>query len=167
MRQRVTPRLRSSLSVDECRARLREACDEERLRLWGVAGYKGSRPVIGRFDGVRFTLHRRAHGVSEPTLLAGRLVAAAGGTRIEGGLRTPWGLRLTLFVAMMVFVVLVADEVDRHTPAPFWLAALLLGSVVVLGAGGDFRQVRRQRAFLTTFVREALSARDEITEVAG
>jgi hypothetical protein len=167
VRQRVTLRLRSSLSVDECRARLREACDEERLRLWGVAGYKGSRPVIGRFDGARFTLHRRAHGVSEPTLLAGRLVAVAGGTRIEGGLRTPWGLRLTLFVAMMVLVVLVAHSFARHTPTPFWLPAVFFGSVILIGAAGDVRQARRQRAFLTTFVREALSARGEISEVAG
>jgi len=176
-RRKITLQLHSPLSLDECLKRLHRACDEEALRMWGYAGYKGSKPVIGRFDGPRFTLHQRfrrslwAHWKERsplpPTLLGGRLVALADGTRIEGGVRTPWGLRVAFLVALVAGVVILVRDVERHTPvSPAWLPSVFFGLAVVANVAADLWKIRRQRAFLTAFVRDLLEARDERVDVA-
>jgi len=167
-RGRVTLRLRTALSVEECLERLREACDEEELRLWGLAGYKGSKPAIARFDGPRFTLQQRFVWPRRPpleaSLLNGRLVPQDDGTGIEVGIRVPWGLRTAVLILFAAFVLVCLVKVPRSVLWPWgaaFLAVALAGHLTI-----DRLLVHRQRAFLTAFLRDTLEAHADVPDVA-
>ena len=94
-------------------------------------------------------------------------MALADGTRIEAGVRTPWGVRVAFLVALVAGVVVLVRDVERHTPvSPAWLPSVFFGLAVVANVAADLWKIRRQRAFLTAFVRDLLKARDERVDVA-
>jgi hypothetical protein len=170
-RHRVTLRWYSPLAVDECLRRVHEACDEERLRWLGYAGHAGSRPVIARFDGPRFTLFQRDVrlwiGWPRDTglhlvMLSGRCDAVPSGTSVSGGLRIHRPSAALVLGALAMLVVWVG-VVLAELADPLWLP--LLYAAVLAGSAGTWwywysSRVRRERASLTRFLRELLSARD-------
>ena len=52
---------RTDLSVDDCLRRLREETDIGKRTIFALSGYKGSKPVLSRFDGNRFKLWKRRY----------------------------------------------------------------------------------------------------------
>ncbi len=161
----------SPLAVEECLRRLREACDEERLKLLGYAGHAGSKPVIARIEGSRFTLFRRherqwvrwyRRAELPLVLLSGRCEALAAGASFRGGTSTS---RSSLAVVLGSLVVLLAGAaaVLSQVVDVLWLP-LLYPTVAALSVGTYWywyvARVRRDRAYLTRFLRELLSARD-------
>ena len=162
-RGKITLRLRSPLPADECLARLREACDEEEVRLGGFGGYKGFKPAIARIEDPRFTLHqrftwrdRRPPGAS---LLNGRLVPDGEGTIIDLGIRVPWALRITLLALFTCLVIVLVARAPRAILWPWgaaFLAVALAGHLAI-----DAFLIRRQQAFLLAFLRDTLSVPDD------
>jgi hypothetical protein len=160
------------MAVEECLRRLHEDCDEERLRWLGYAGYAGSKPVIARFDGPRFTLFRRPARqrrvwLRRPpalhlVLLSGQCDAGPGGTFFKGGVRIDRSSAALVLGTLIIFVVWAAATLTELADV-LWLP--LLYPAVMAGSAGTWwywysSRVRRERAYLTRFLRELLSASD-------
>lgn len=170
-RHKVTLAWHSPFTVEECLRRLHAACDEERLRWLGYAGYAGSRPVIARFDGPRFTIYRRSprpgtawrRGDQLPlVLLSGRCEPAAAGTSFKGGTRVHCTSAAVL-LGVALSVASGAALVSQQLADALWLPLLYAGVVAAVGGTlwyGYVTGVRREREYLTRFLREVLIARD-------
>jgi hypothetical protein len=77
--------LHSSLPPYVVADTLRRSIDEERITLFSLSGYKGSRPVLGKVDESTFRLQkRRYYHNSFAPIFYGRFEPETGGTRIEG-----------------------------------------------------------------------------------
>ena len=164
-----TIELRSSLSVADCVARLREAIDPPSTLF-------GSRPVVGRVDSGGFRLHKRIHYRSSfQTHAMARFREAEAGTHVS----CRFGVHpviLVFFVVWMSIVlvvgarglVIVVDAVFSARPegaAPFAVplaGALLPLGMLVFGAGlfcfGRWL-ARDEERFLADFLRVTLKAR--------
>lgn len=106
--------LKTDLSPAECLRRLREATDAPKITLFSRSGYKGSRPVMAKFDGSKIKLwKRRYYRNSFAPFFFGSIVPDGQGARIEGHFAMD-----PLVKAFMVF----------------WLGFVLFGCVSVLMA---------------------------------
>jgi hypothetical protein len=53
--------LRTDFDPEECRRRLVDSIDPEKVTIFSLSGYRGSKPVIGWIDGDQFCLHKRRY----------------------------------------------------------------------------------------------------------
>lgn len=85
MAKRNTVALRTDLSVEECLRRLSEASDIGERTIFSFSGYKGSKPVLSKFNGNKFKLwKRRYYNNSFAPFFFGNLSREERGTRVEG-----------------------------------------------------------------------------------
>jgi hypothetical protein len=98
-------------------------------------------------------------------MLSGRCDAVPSGTSVKGGLRVHRPSAALVLGALAMFVGWAAVVVSELADA-LWLP-LLYPAVLAGGAGTWWywyaSRVRRERAYLTRFLRELLSARDAAT----
>ena len=72
--------LQSSLGIDECLKRIQDSADPGKRTLFSLSGYKGSKPLLVRFEGNQFRLWKRRYyrndfspyfyGVFRPIIMA-------------------------------------------------------------------------------------------------
>jgi hypothetical protein len=114
-------KLRTKLSVAECKTRLGSATDLRGLALsWEAAG-AGAGAVVGEFRGSAFRLHtRKYYSNSFAPFFYGNLTEAGGGAIIEGDFRMNPFVRLSVLF-WLAFLVL------------FGLSALIVPAEANLG----------------------------------
>jgi hypothetical protein len=73
------------MSPDAVVARLRGSVDEERWTLFSLSGYRGHRPIIGKFGERTFRLQKRRYWHNDfAPFFYGQIQSEGNGTRIEG-----------------------------------------------------------------------------------
>ncbi len=158
--------LYSEFSPDECERRLRGSIDVERPTMFGLSGYRGSKPFLGQVDGKRFCVIQRVHSNrnSFPPVLTGEFRAEGAGTRVKGA----FDLELTSKIAICLFgvlglLILVPVAIFSHTAHPVLSIIFACGYGVLLlflprifrGFGLD------QEKNITDFLRETLVAEND------
>ena len=169
--RRAEVSVHTKLSILECTHRLREAVDEPTWALFSLSGYAGSKPVIGAVNGSEVRLQRRSRlrHPWEALFLDARLVPDRSGTRIQGRFRRRrfqlifMGVWLT-FAVVVGSVLFVFSAIGLAAPSAQVSGNFRVGIVVPLvfwtAAGYYFWRGRRERRFLTTFVREVLGVKE-------
>jgi hypothetical protein len=162
-------RLRTDLPLFECAHRLKDAVDEPRWALFSLSGHAGSKTVIGTIDATEVRLQRRSRFRHpwEAVFLYARLVPDESGTRIEGRFRRRrsnvifMGLWITfaIVVGAVLFAYAVAELVaptGRASGNP-WVG-VAVPPIFWIAAACYFWRGRRERRFLTAFVRDTVNA---------
>jgi len=73
------------MAPDAVTEELRGSVDEERWTLFSLSGYKGHRPIIGKFNDREFRLQKRRYWHNDfAPFFFGRIHCEGGGSRIEG-----------------------------------------------------------------------------------
>ena len=99
--------LRTDLDADDCIRRLSDSIDPERLTIFSLSGYSGSKPVIGRIMGYEFYLHKRRNWRNDfAPQFHGNLRAQDRGTLIEGYFDAPRWTRIFMRVWLGAAVLL-------------------------------------------------------------
>jgi hypothetical protein len=104
--------LHTTISIDECRARLASVIDAERWSF-SLSGYLGSKPILGKICGDDFRLQKRIyyHNGFRP-FFYGRLIPSDNGTLIEGEFRmqpfTRWFMILWFSFFAFLFIIFIA-----------------------------------------------------------
>jgi hypothetical protein len=114
--------LHTSLSIDECRARLASAIDAEKWSF-SLCGYLGSKPILGKIYGNEFRLQKRIfYKNGFRSFFYGRLVPSENGALIEGEFRMHpfarwlmiyWFLFLSVFFMIVVGILLFSIVMGR------------------------------------------------------
>ncbi len=130
MPQRNTIALRTDLSMEECLRRLREGSDIGERTIFSFSGYKGSKPVLSKFEGNQFGLWKRWYfGRNLPPYLHGTLSRDDRGTLAEWQYDTHPDVKLFMYVWLGLMLMLVV---------PFGISGewkAMLGSLGILLAG--------------------------------
>jgi hypothetical protein len=131
--------VRSSLPAEDLLRLLGEDVDLERLALVSFSGYAGERPIIARFFGSQFRMHRRRHYRNGfAPFLYGEVKATSEGSEISGEFRLP---AFTRIVMALWFALVLADSVglamSSHADARALLTAFAMplvgGAMAFLG----------------------------------
>jgi hypothetical protein len=108
--------LRTNYTPETCRARVTEQVDIDRRAIFSLSGYRGKNPVLARFTGFEFRLHKRRYWRNDfAPVLYGRLVAESRGTRVE----TYWGIQRWARIFMRIWLSFAA-----LTGVPIFFASL-------------------------------------------
>jgi hypothetical protein len=77
--------LQTNLAVEDCIHRIQESTDSGERTLFSLSGYKGSKPLLVKFDGNQFKLWKRRYYRNDfSPYFYGTLSAENQGTRIQG-----------------------------------------------------------------------------------
>jgi hypothetical protein len=160
--------LYSNLAPDQCARRLAAAIDPERLSIFSLSGYSGSKRFLGMVEGRHFRIFQRTYGRNAfPPVLSGELQPRGEGTRVEGA----FDLELTSKIAIcfiLAFMVLpttlvVYYSLASHTVAQ-WLAIPFACASATFTFFGPriIREIGRgQERDITDFVWATLEAGDD------
>jgi hypothetical protein len=98
--------LRTDLSPEECLRRLGEATDVGERTIFSFTGYRGSKPVLAKFDGNRFKLWKRIYYRNDfRPYFYGTLVPQERGSRIEGYFDVDRWVKIFMWV-WLTFVII-------------------------------------------------------------
>jgi hypothetical protein len=162
-------KLRTKLSIAECRARLGAATDLGGMALsWDATG-PGA--VVGEFRGEAFRLHTRKYYQNAfAPFFYGRLSAIESGTVLEGSFRMHPFARLFMlfwFTLLIIFglapiIVPAAERVAANFNRHWYFAGLI--ALAVLGIG--FIEIgkwlgRGEQDVIHSFLKSTLEAQDE------
>ena len=161
-------KIQTKLSLEDCRAKLGAATDLRGMALsWDSAG---PGPVVGEFHGSVFRLHtKNYYSNSFSPFLYGKLLAADGGTILEGDFRLHPFIRLFLLFWLAFLVIFGASAFI--VPAPqhpagsiprFWFYA---GLALLAVVGIAFVQIGRwlargEREVIHSFLKSTLEANE-------
>jgi hypothetical protein len=162
-------KLRTKLSVAECRARLGSATDLGGMALsWDA---EGPGAVVGQFRGLVFRLHtRKYYQNSFAPFFYGQLLAEDGGAILEGSFRMHPFARLFMlfwFVLLILFglaaiIVPAAQHPASGISRRWYFAGLAL--LAILGAGvvlvGTWLG-RGEQEVIRSFLKKTLEAEDQ------
>ncbi len=131
--------LKTRLSLADCKARLADAVDIQRL-AFTRSGYAGSKPIIGRFRAETFRLQkRRSYRNSSAPYFYGKFVPTEGGTLIEGKFRIHPFARAFMFYwfgFLAVFALLAGIFPSRAGGDAPWARTLFLLGPLGMAAFG-------------------------------
>ena len=97
--------LRTDYPPETYRARITDQIDFDRRSIFSFSGYRGKSPVLGRFSGFEFRLHKRRYWRNDfAPVLYGRLVPESRGTRVE----TYWGIQRWSRIFMRIWLAFVS-----------------------------------------------------------
>jgi len=161
-------KLRSKLSVAECRARLASATDLRGFALsWDA---NGPEAVLGEFHGNVFRMHtRKYYDNSFAPFFYGKLQAAENGSMLEGCFRLHPILRLfTLFWYSFILIFAAGALIVPFPEHPVagvsrnWFFAVL---AILAVLGGGLVQIgkwlaRGEQEVIRTFLKSTLEAED-------
>lgn len=144
MKLRHPVTLRTDLSLEECRRRIIESVDPERWTLFSLSGYKGSKPIIGGFEGDSFCLHKRRYYRNDfAPRFYGELLPQSRGTRIKGyfDARRDAKLFIRMWVALVILMgtplflesVRAAFLKTRTIEGNLWMGLLVPLALVLFG----------------------------------
>jgi len=167
--------LHSSLPSYAVADTLRCSIDEERITLFSLSGYRGSRPVLGKVDESTFRLQkRRCYHNSFAPFFYGRFEPEPGGTRIEGYFDMSrrvkyfmwFWLAMVVLIGGQIFLASLKDIVtgshyirgDKRMGILIALSMILFG--VLLPKIGRFI-ARGEERFLLEHLQQTLAARME------
>jgi len=165
--KRITIALRTDLGVEECLRRLREASDIGEWTIFSFSGYKGSKPVLSKFNGNEFKLwKRRYYRNSFAPFFFGNLSREERGTRVEGrfgmdpyvkGFMIVW-LSLAVVFSSPIFFSTLAHPIHGDD----WTGILIPAGLVCFGILlPKFGQLigKREERYLREFLETTLAAR--------
>jgi len=165
--KRITIALRTDLGVEECLRRLREASDIREWTIFSFSGYKGSKPVLSKFNGNEFKLwKRRYYRNSFAPFFFGNLSREERGTRVEGrfgmdpyvkGFMIVW-LSLAVVFSSPIFFSTLAHPIHGDD----WTGILIPAGLVCFGILlPKFGQLigKREERYLREFLETTLAAR--------
>lgn len=148
--------LYSNYSPEECVRRLSAAIDPERYSLFGISGYRGSKPVLGTMDGLNFRILQRTYARNSfPPVFAGKFSARGRGTRIEGSSDLELTSKIAICAIVLFFFVLSPIIWFVAGPAHRWFVFVwiicsavpgLFAPRIIRGLGTD--QEREMNDFL-------------------
>jgi len=157
--------LRTELSAEECLRRLREATD---VAKWGfsLSGYRGSKPVLAKFDGNRFKLWKRIYYRNDfRPYFYGTVLAQDRGNRIEGYFDVDrWVkifMRIWLTFAILPSIPVFFKSVSRPIRGDAWVGAIVPIGLILFGIflPKFGRWIGRgQETFLKEFLETTLAA---------
>jgi hypothetical protein len=162
-------KMRTKLSIADCRTRLGSATDLGGLALSWDAAAPGA--VLGEFRGSVFRLHtKKYYNNSFAPFFYGKMTESDGGTVLEGGFRLHPFVRLFMLFWFSFLVIFAAGALivpaPPHPPGEGgrgWFFAGL-GVSALLGAGlilcGQWLG-RGERTVIHSFLKNTLEARDE------
>jgi hypothetical protein len=158
--------LRTELSAEECLRRLGEATDVGKRTIFSFSGYRGSKPVLARFDGDRFKLWKRIYYRNDfRPYFYGTLVPQERGCRIEGYFDVDRWIKIFMwfwlgfvaFTSIPVFIV----SASRPMRGDAWVGVIVPLGLVLFGIFlpkfGRW-MARGQEAFLKEFLETTLAA---------
>jgi hypothetical protein len=161
-------KLRTKLSIAECRARLGSATDLGGLALsWDA---QGPGPVMGEFRGSMFRLHtKKYYSNAFAPFFYGKLTAVEGGAILEGSFRMHPFARL--FMVFWLSFLLLFGLAAIIVPAPQSLPSGLgrgcfyAGLVILAVLGAGLIQLgkwlgRGEQAVIQSFLKSTLEAND-------
>jgi hypothetical protein len=159
--------LQTFLSLEECRARLAEACDEEQFTFLSQSGYRGTMPILGKIRGDSFRLQYRIfyRNPNRP-FFYGRFIPCEEGTRIEGEFRmhplVKWSSNSWCAFVLLFLVIAVADLIrDKGRFSdhglPFLVPVGMLAFMFALTKFGQWLARGHQRIIIE-FLKKSLSA---------
>jgi hypothetical protein len=161
--------LRTDLSVEECLRRLREGSDIGQRTIFSFSGYKGSKPVLSKFNGNEFKLSkRRYYNNSFAPFFFGTLSREERGTHVEGRFGMDPFVKFFM-VVWLGLAVAIGLPILISTPAHPIRGDDWIGIVVPLGliCGGilvpKIGQLigRGEERYLREFVEATLAARTD------
>jgi hypothetical protein len=162
-------KLRTKLSIADCRTRLGSATDLGGLALSWDAAAPGA--VLGEFRGPSFRLHtKKYYSNSFAPFFYGKMTDADGGTNLEGGFRFHPFIRLFMvfwFSFLLIFaaaaIIVPAAPHQAGDGGRGWFFAGL-GLSAILGAAlilcGQWLG-RGEREVIRSFLKNTLEAKDE------
>jgi hypothetical protein len=157
--------LRTDLSPEECLRRLGEATD---VAQWGfsLSGYRGSKPVLAKFDGNRFKLWKRIYYRNDfRPYFYGTLVPQDRSSRIQGYFDVDRWVKIFMWVwlgfvilsSIPVFIV----SVSRPIRGDAWVGVIVPIGLILFGIflPKFGRWIGRgQETFLKEFLETTLAA---------
>jgi len=171
MAKRSTISLRTDLSVEECLRRLRANSDIGEWTIFSLSGYKGTKPVLSKFDDYNFRLwKRRYYRNAFAPFFFGTLLREERGTHVEGrfGMQPFTKIFLIIWVtlaAAMSLPVLVST-LAHPTGGDDWVGIVV--PVALVGGGilvPKFGQLigKGEEKYLRGFLEATLEARTDDT----
>ncbi|MFZ0640026.1 MAG: hypothetical protein WAN33_09580 [Candidatus Acidiferrales bacterium] len=144
MKLRHPVTLCTDFNLEECRRRLIESVDPERWTFLSLSGYKGSKPIIGRFEGNAFCLHKRRYYRNDfAPRFYGSLVSLPRGTRVEGYFDArrdaKLSMRIWLAIAILIGIPLFVESLrdallkTRSIEGNLWVGLLVPSALVLFG----------------------------------
>jgi len=166
--------LRTDLSAEECLRRLGEATDPGKRSIFGLSGYKGSKPVLATFEGNQFKLWKRIYYRNDfRPYFYGTLVPQDRGCRIEGYFDVDRWMKsflwfwLALVVLMSIppaFIAAMFQPIRGNA----WIDAIVPFGLILFGMLlPKFGRwiARDQEPFLKEFIEATLTATPEAGSV--
>jgi hypothetical protein len=156
----------SDFSSEECARRLGEAMDPERPAFFGfgLSGYRGSKPFLGKVDEKQFRVLQRIYfnRNSFPPVLTGEFQREGAGTRVKGvfDLEVTSKIAICLFSVVGLFV-LIPVVMYSYASQPVLLAIFVCGygSLLVFSPRIARGSGRGQERSIAEFLRTVLQAR--------
>ena len=162
-------RLRTKLSIADCRTRLGSATDLGGMALSWDAAAPG--PVLGEFHGTVFRLHtKKYYSNSFAPFFYGKLKQTDGGTEVDGKFRLHPFIRLFMlfwFALLIIFAISPMIIPAEHNPVSGFnrqvfysgLAALAVLGIIFVQIGQWL--ARGEREVIHAFLKKTLEAEDQ------
>lgn len=162
--------LLAPLTPAECASRLSVAIDAERLTMFSVAGWSGSRPVVGRVTNSSLRLRKRLkYRNSFQSFLTATMRPEAGGTLISGEVAMHPFIRVFMVVwlgnvgliGVLMLLVTISSMMmgSDHADQDAWMGVVIPAVMFAFGFGlvGFGRYLARDEGrFLTNFLMQTL-----------